>query len=43
MHHFSENNGVDYKNYLEQAKKTQNDKCDYHMKNNPCGFDFIKS
>ena len=30
-------------NNLKQSKKTENNNCNYHMKNNPCWFDFIKS
>lgn len=43
MHHYSENNGINYRKSIKEAKKTKNDKCDYNIKNNPKWFDFIKS
>ncbi|MBS8121966.1 hypothetical protein [Candidatus Vampirococcus lugosii] len=43
MHHYKENNGIDYGNNLKKAKKTENNTCNYHMKNKRHGFDFINS
>lgn len=44
MHHYSENNKVNYGGYLDEAKKTRNDNCDYHIGNeNYPEFKFIKS
>ena len=44
MHHYSENNKINYGGYLDEAKKTRNDNCDYHIGNeNYPEFKFIKS
>lgn len=43
MHHYKKNNWIDYSDKLEKAKKTENNACDYHMKNNPKWFDFIET
>lgn len=41
MHHYKD--WYNYWKYLELAKKSKNDNCDYHMKNNTHWFDFIDS
>lgn len=44
MHHYSENNKINYGGYVDEAKKTRNDNCDYHIGNeNYPEFKFIKS
>ncbi|MGE4443946.1 MAG: hypothetical protein AB7E37_03065 [Candidatus Altimarinota bacterium] len=43
MHHYKEDYGIDYGDYLEEAKKTQNPDCNYHMNDKPYGFTFIHS
>jgi hypothetical protein len=43
MHHYKEWNWIDYWKNLEEAKKTKNDNCDFHMKDNNCGFTFLTS
>ena len=44
MHHYSENNKINYRGYVDEAKKTRNDNCDYYIGNeNYPEFEFIKS
>ncbi|GHW02340.1 hypothetical protein AGMMS50249_1260 [candidate division SR1 bacterium] len=43
MHHYDENNGIDYGREIDKAKNTKNSQCDYNMKTNNHGFDFIHS
>lgn len=43
MHHYKEWNWIDYWKLLEDARKTKNDNCDYHMKNNKNWFSFLTS
>jgi len=44
MHHYSENNKINYRGYVDEAKKTRNDNCDYRIGNkNYPEFEFIES
>ena len=44
MHHYSENNKINYRGYVDEAKKTRNDNCDYYIGNeNYPEFKFIES
>jgi hypothetical protein len=43
MHHYKEWNWYDYWEFLEEAKKSKNDSCDYNMKKTPHWFSFIES
>lgn len=44
MHHYSENNKINYRGYVDEAKKTRNDNCDYYIGNEKYPeFEFIKS